>query len=292
MRALVVTILSAVAAATLGLTLLVGCASPAQPVPPTETAYSVAASPSSEQLASLPPTASPTVPTPPTVTPSPVPTDTPQPPAIPTPEERRGELASRGGPRPVEQEVQEELPPTPAPPPPTATAMATATRVPPPPPPPPTPVPPPTATPVPVVQEVAHSAESRFSLDLLNSARAAHGVPPLALDGTISIAAERHAVEMAQHNYLGHTNRQGQQPWDRMRAAGAQFGAAGENLGRAWVGDGSPEPGIRAMHDMMMAETPPDDGHRVNVLNRSYRRVGIGFARLDGNLYWVCDFAD
>jgi uncharacterized protein YkwD len=128
----------------------------------------------------------------------------------------------------------------------------------------------------------------------LNQARAAAGLPGLALDAKISEAApaRQHAEDMGRNDYLAHVNRQGQQPWDRMRAAGAQFGWAAENLGRAWGPDGSAEPPIKQMHDMMMAETPPNDGHRVNVLSPRAKRVGVGLARINGWVYWVCDFAD
>ncbi len=159
-------------------------------------------------------------------------------------------------------------------PPPTATARPA-------PPAPPTPPPAPT-----------FSAEQAFSLDLLNGARAAAGLPPLRLDAQIGVAAQGHAEEMARYGYLAHVNRQGQQPWDRLRAAGVQFGYAAENLGRAWAGDGPAQPAIQAMHDTMMAETPPNDGHRTNVLSPRLKRVGIGLARANGWLYWVCDFAD
>ncbi len=187
---------------------------------------------------------------------------------------------------------------------PTATATATA--------PPASPTPTPTATapaptraappargeaarptaPPPPPPAPAFSAEQAFSLDLLNRARAANGLPPLRLDAQIGLAAQRHAEEMARYGYLAHVNRQGQQPWDRLRAAGVRFSYAAENLGRAWAGDGPAQPAIQAMHDLMMAEKPPDDGHRVNVLSPRAKRVGIGLARADGWLYWVCDFAD
>ena len=233
----------------------------------------------------------------PTATATILPTNTPvaanEPVAAPT----RFEASSRGG----DEESRPRTMPT-TPPPPPATAMpvppppATATPVPPPPPtatPVPPPPPRPTATPVPPPPPPpapAFNAEQTSSLQLLNEARAANGEPPLVLDATISRASQSHAEEMAQYNYLGHTNRAGQAPWDRMRAVGVSFGTAGENVGRAT--DGGAEGVIRAMFDMMMAETPPDDGHRVNILDGRFRRVGVGVARAGGMLYWVTDFAD
>ena len=134
--------------------------------------------------------------------------------------------------------------------------------------------------------------DQAFSLRLLNEARAANGLPGLMLDSALSTAAQRHAEDMARNNYLSHTNGAGQQSWDRMAAAGAQFGTAGENIGRISSGGGSAQPGIQTLHNMMMAETPPDDGHRRNDLAPQFRRVGVGVAYGGGMLYWVCDFAD
>jgi len=112
------------------------------------------------------------------------------------------------------------------------------------------------------------------------------------LDLALNLAAQRHAEDMAGNNYLSHTNRAGQQPWDRMAAAGAQFSTAGENIGRLSSAGGSAQPGIQTLHDIMMAERPPDDSHRRNVLSPQFHRVGVGVAFGGGMLYWVCDFAD
>ena len=195
------------------------------------------------------------------------PTDTPAPTPSPT------------------QVRQAARPPTPKPEV-AATALPTSA-----PPPPPTdiPAPPATDTPAPPPPS-ASGAEQTVSLRLINEARAANGLPGLVLDAPLSVAAQRHAEEMAHQGYLSHTNRAGQQPWDRMAAAGAAFGAASENIGRISCGDA--EACIRALHAMMMAETPPNDSHRRNLLEPRFRRLGVGVARGGGMLYWVCDFAD
>ncbi|MHB1006449.1 MAG: CAP domain-containing protein [Chloroflexota bacterium] len=200
--------------------------------------------------------------------------------ATPLPTEAaRPEPASRGGAR-VETEPTETPAVAPAP----VTPRPTPTTAP--------PSPPPSPTRVVAALQPAVGSEITYSLDLLNRARVAAGLPALQLDVNISTAARGHAEEMAANDYLAHVNKQGQQPWDRMRAAGVQFGYAAENLGRAWADKGPAEPAIKQMHDMMMAETPPNDGHLVNILSPKARRVGIGVARVNGWVYWVCDFAD
>jgi uncharacterized protein YkwD len=45
---------------------------------------------------------------------------------------------------------------------------------------------------------------------------------------------------------------------------------------------------MAAMHDMWMASP----GHRANILNPSYRRIGIGVTQDSSGRYWaVVDFA-
>ena len=68
---------------------------------------------------------------------------------------------------------------------------------------------------------------------------------------------------------------------NRMRDGGVRFGAAGENLALA--------PTVQVAHDGLM-NSP---GHRANILNPRYRRVGIGVA--DGGMHgkmFVQNFAD
>ena len=101
------------------------------------------------------------------------------------------------------------------------------------------------------------------------------------------MAAQRHAQDMATRGYLAHVNPEGKSPFDRMRAAGVSFRAAGENIGA------DPAGSIKRLFDVMMAETPPNDGHRANILSHAYRRLGVGVARsASGQLHWVCNFAD
>jgi uncharacterized protein YkwD len=73
----------------------------------------------------------------------------------------------------------------------------------------------------------------------------------------------------------------GKTPFERMREGGVQFSAAGENLALA--------PTVQIAHDGLM-NSP---GHRANILNPRYRRVGIGVA--DGGMHgkmFTQNFAD
>ena len=155
----------------------------------------------------------------------------------------------------------------------------------------PTATPRPAATPAPT-QTGAFTAEQQYTLDLHNQARAARGVAPLTLDAGINLAATRNAQDMATKNYFAHVSPTGKQPWDWMREAGVQFSAAAQNIGKDGAGATSPNTAIKRLFNMMLAETPPNDGHRVNILNGTYRRIGVGTATSGNTLYWVVDFAN
>lgn len=146
----------------------------------------------------------------------------------------------------------------------------------------------PTSTPSPVF-----AAAQTFTLDLHNQTRIANGLPLLVLDDRVTAAAQGHADDMARRGYFSHDSPEGKTPWDRLSDAGAPYRYAGENIGYGTIGGGGDEAVIQRLFTMMMAETPPDDGHRQNILGVHYRKLGVGVGHDgSGHLYWVCDFTD
>src|SRR5579864_8112468 len=84
--------------------------------------------------------------------------------------------------------------------------------------------------------EQVHQAEAVAATALyydLNHERRAHGLPPLQLDARLGEAAIEHVVDMSTRNYFDHVSPTGQSPFDRMHAAGCEYGYAGENLAEA-----------------------------------------------------------
>ncbi len=135
-------------------------------------------------------------------------------------------------------------------------------------------------------------AAEQAALDMVNQSRQQNGVPPVTMDEALRQVARAHARDMSVRNYFSHSSPEGMSPFDRMRAAGISFGAAAENMGYS-VGHGSPTDAVRSDHNAMMAEAPPNDGHRKNILNGSLHRAGIGvYTGQDGKTYYVCDFID
>ncbi|AOV06588.1 CAP-associated domain-containing protein [Sporosarcina ureilytica] len=103
--------------------------------------------------------------------------------------------------------------------------------------------------------------------DLTNAARVRHGLPALKWEENAAHTALLHSIDMAEHNYFSHENLAGLSPFDRMKADGITFRAAGENLA---YGQSS---SIFAHEGLMNSK-----GHRENILQDIYSHLGIGVA--------------
>jgi uncharacterized protein YkwD len=108
-------------------------------------------------------------------------------------------------------------------------------------------------------------------LQMVNEERAKAGLKPLRADPEMARVARNHSQDMFKRGYFAHENPDGQDPFDRMRASNVQFRAAGENLALAQT--------LEIAHTNLM-NSP---GHRANILNPSFGRLGIGV--LDGGYY-------
>jgi uncharacterized protein YkwD len=120
-----------------------------------------------------------------------------------------------------------------------------------------------------------------------NAYRSQFNCPPLRENAQLEQAALAHSQDMALHGYFDHNSPSGQTPWDRIHAAGYQFSMAAENIAAGYA---TPE----AVIDAFFNETPPNDGHRRNLLNCALRDVGFAYYYQKGSpygSYWTQDFA-
>ncbi|HWC81742.1 MAG TPA: sigma-70 family RNA polymerase sigma factor [Pseudonocardiaceae bacterium] len=133
-------------------------------------------------------------------------------------------------------------------------------------------------------------------LALMNKARAAAGLPAYVMDADLVTSATRHNQTMASGCGLSHQCPNEAAIGDRETAAGVHWTSAGEN-----IGDGGPVSNTNtAIASMatgltqgMLNEQPPDDGHRKNILSRSFTRVGIAVVRDSSGTVWLTqDFAN
>lgn len=119
-------------------------------------------------------------------------------------------------------------------------------------------------------------------IDVINSERAAHGLKPVWLDDLASRVATAAAKEAAEQNYLSSWNLQGETPYHRYAFAGGKHHVM-ENtyqLNRKFRLSKSIKKVLGYLldaHYSMYNETPPNDGHRKNILNPWHTHVGIGY---------------
>jgi len=108
-------------------------------------------------------------------------------------------------------------------------------------------------------------------LELVNGERVAAGLRPLAPDPELTQVARQHSADMFARGYFAHATPEGRDPFERMREANVRFLTAGENLALA--------PTLQIAHTGLM-NSP---GHRANILQRDFGRVGIGI--MDGGIH-------
>jgi uncharacterized protein YkwD len=126
-------------------------------------------------------------------------------------------------------------------------------------------------------------------LSELNSERAKHGLRALKMNSKLVSAAHKHNLAMAKTNTLSHQLKGEAALGSRVSAAGYHWSAVGENV--AYNGRRS-EDGVLAVQKAMYNEKPPDDGHRKNILSKTYVDVGIDVVSdsVHGKVWLVTDF--
>lgn len=101
-------------------------------------------------------------------------------------------------------------------------------------------------------------------LVLVNQERTSRGLPALSINPIARVAARSYSTRMLADGLFAHIDSDGKSPFDRLRAVGAQFNAAGENLALA--------PTLESAHQGLM-NSP---AHRANILSKDFKRIGIG----------------
>jgi len=112
-------------------------------------------------------------------------------------------------------------------------------------------------------------------LDLVNQERQKAGLNALTMDSRLSKVAMDKAQDMYNNNYFDHQSPTYGSPFDMMNSNGITYNAAGENIAK---GQTSP---TEVMNQWMNSP-----GHRANILNGSYTKIGIAYY----NNEWVQEF--
>ncbi|WP_017726917.1 CAP domain-containing protein [Halalkalibacterium ligniniphilum] len=101
-------------------------------------------------------------------------------------------------------------------------------------------------------------------VDLVNQERQKQGLAPLKVDLELTKVARIKAKDMIDKNYFDHNSPTYGSPFDMMNQFGIKYNTAGENL----AGNQT----VEAAHQGLMNS----QGHRANILNSSFKEVGIG----------------
>ncbi|MBU3979202.1 CvpA family protein [Patescibacteria group bacterium] len=107
----------------------------------------------------------------------------------------------------------------------------------------------------------------------INKEREANGLAVFKMDVNLRKLARSNSQDMLGRGYFSHYTPEGLSPFDRMKIRNIEYTYAGENLALA----SSPR---LAMQGLMSSP-----GHRANILNPNFNRIGIG--AIDGGIYGI-----
>jgi uncharacterized protein YkwD len=126
-------------------------------------------------------------------------------------------------------------------------------------------------------------------LKVLNQERIAHHLRPLTMNSKLILSAHRHNLAMAKADEMSHQVKGEKFFADRITAAHYNWMSAGENIG--WNSQMT-RPGLRYLEREMYHEKAPDNGHRLNILDHSFRNVGIDvyFDKAHNKMWFTQDF--
>jgi uncharacterized protein YkwD len=111
---------------------------------------------------------------------------------------------------------------------------------------------------------VQASAEQKI-LELMNAKRTEAGLEPLTLDNTLVQVARYKSNNMIQNNFFDHTNPDGTKWTNWLQTIGYKYTTSGENI--AYNTSDPVE---------LFTQWWNSPGHRANMMNASYTKVGIG----------------
>jgi uncharacterized protein YkwD len=147
-------------------------------------------------------------------------------------------------------------------------------------------------------KEQGAGEEQQFAQRLfkqINQDRAASNLPPLAWESRLERSAGKHDLVMASGCGLMHQCPNEPDLGKRISNQGVQWQAVGENIGEGGPVFSNDDAWnmVSMIHQGMMAEQPPDDGHRRNLLSKDFHRLGISIYIDAHNTLWLTeDFAN
>lgn len=125
--------------------------------------------------------------------------------------------------------------------------------------------------------EAGNSTQAEAILKLVNAERSKQGLSSLKLESDLTSIANTKAKDMAVNRYFDHRSPTYGSPFEMLQKFGVSYKSAGENIA---AGQKTPQE--------VMTSWMNSSGHRANILNASYKELGVGFyAGGSYDTYWV-----
>jgi hypothetical protein len=116
-------------------------------------------------------------------------------------------------------------------------------------------------------------------LDLVNQERKAAGLKNVKLNDDLNRVAELRAAEIAEK--WSHTRPNGEEWKTAFAEEGVSASYRGENLAKG-----------QYSADKVVEDWMDSEGHRANILNKKFTKMGVASVVIDGVTYWVQVFAN
>lgn len=120
-------------------------------------------------------------------------------------------------------------------------------------------------------QLTVDAASEQQMVELVNEERVKQGLSALRLEENLAIVARNHSRDMFERRYFSHYSPERHDVGYRAREGGVEYTLIGENLAYA--------PDVTTAHAGLMNS----DGHRKNILDPAWSRIGIGV--IDADIY-------
>lgn len=127
---------------------------------------------------------------------------------------------------------------------------------------------------------VQASAEQKI-LELMNAKRTGAGLKPLTIDNTLVQVARYKSNDMIQNNFFSHTNPDGTKWTNWLQTIGYKYTTSGENIAYNTY-----DP-VELFNQWWNSP-----GHRANMMNASYTKVGIGVIQGNGKYMGTQTFSN
>ena len=127
----------------------------------------------------------------------------------------------------------------------------------------------------------SHEQMMRDTVTLVNRERTKQGLPTVTGDFTLHQLATIKSIDLSERKYWDHKSPTYGHPWDMASGFGYRYVAFGENIAH----------GYKSAEDVVAAWMN-SEGHRKNILNKTYTHIGVGIVQNELNeFYYVHMFS-